>query len=113
MKLGRRRKPREETWQARLYLKLLVLLAVLAYAVAFVIENHRETEGHFVFRTTRVSLIWLILLSLPIGVLGGGLPSQLYRRRRRHELGQPADAVADLGDGDEAEGEAEGAASPT
>ena len=53
-----RRREREGTWQAGLYLKLVVLLAVIAYAVAFVIENHRETEVHFVFHTTRVSLIW-------------------------------------------------------
>src|SRR5262249_32814311 len=108
MNLRRRRKPREETWQALLYLKLLVLLAAMAYAAAFVIENHRETEVHFVFHTTRVSLIWLILLAIAIGVLGGVLISQLYRRRRRHELGQATDTVADLGDRDEAEGEPEG-----
>src|ERR1051325_5207120 len=104
MKLRRRRGRREETWQARLYLKLLLLAAAIAYAAAFVIENHRDTEVHFVFHTTRVSLIWLILLSLAIGVIGGVLISQLYRRRHRHQLGQPADAVSDLGDGDEAEG---------
>jgi uncharacterized integral membrane protein len=106
MKLRRRRR-REETWQARLYLKLVVLLLAIAYAAAFVIENHRDTKVHFVFHTTRVSLIWLILLSLAIGVLGGVLLSQLYRRRRRHELGQAPDAVSDLGDGDEAVGQAE------
>ena len=86
MKLPRRRKRREENWQARLYLKLLVLAAAIAYAAAFVIENHRDTQVHFVFHRTRVSLIWLILLSLAIGVLGGVLMSQLYRRRRRQEL---------------------------
>ena len=112
MKLRRRREPRDETWQARLYLKLLVLLAAVAYAAAFVIENHRQTEVHFVFHTTRVSLIWVILLSLAIGVLGGVLLSQLYRRRRRHEVGQAPDALADLGDRDEAEREPEGAAPP-
>jgi hypothetical protein len=109
MKL-RRREAREETWQARLYLKLLVLAAVIAYAAAFVIENHRQTEVHFVFHTTRVSLIWLILLSLAIGVLGGLLLSQLYRRRRRHEAREATDTVPDLGDGDEAVREPEGAA---
>jgi uncharacterized integral membrane protein len=105
-----RRREREGTWQAGLYLKLLVLLAAIAYAAAFVIENHHQTEVHFVFHTTRVSLIWVILLSLAIGVLGGVLLSQLYRRRRRHELREPANAVSDLGDGDEAVGEPEGAA---
>src|SRR5436309_7146185 len=80
-RLGRRRRGRgEETWQLRLYLKLFVLLLAIAYLVAFVIENHRETTIHFVFSTTRVSLIWLILLSLALGILGGVLLSQLYRR---------------------------------
>jgi arginine exporter protein ArgO len=40
---------------------------------------------HFVLGTAGVSLIWLILLSLGLGVLLGVLTSQLYRRRgRRH-----------------------------
>ncbi len=108
MKLPRRQR-REETWQVGLYLKLLVLLAAIAYAAAFAIENHRDTPVHFVFHTTTVSLIWVILLSLAIGVLGGVLLSQLYRRRRRHEVGEPTDAVSDLGGGDEAVGEPEGA----
>ena len=109
MRIGRRRKPREETWQVLLYLKLVLLLLAVTYAVAFVIENHKETTVHFVFKTTRVSLIWLILLSLAIGMLGGVLLSQLYRRQRRYERHEPADAVPDLGDRDEAVGEPEGA----
>jgi uncharacterized integral membrane protein len=109
----RRGRPREETWQARLYLKLLLLLLATAYAAAFVIENHRETRVHFVFQTARVSLIWLILLCLALGMLGGVLLSQLYRRRRRHERREEPDAVGDLGDGDEAVGEPEGASPST
>jgi uncharacterized integral membrane protein len=108
MKLRRRREPREETWQGRLYLRLLVLLAAVAYAAAFVIENHRDTQVHFVFHTTTVSLIWVILLSLAIGVLGGVLISQLYRRRRRKDLREAPEAVDDLGGRDEAEGQAGG-----
>lgn len=108
MKLRRRREPHEETWQARLYLKLLVLLAAIAYAAAFVIENHHDTKVHFVFHTTTVSLIWVILLSLAIGVLGGVLISQLYRRRRRKELRESAEPVDDLGGRDVAEGETDG-----
>ena len=108
MRIGRRQKPREESWQVLLYLKLLLLLLAVAYAVAFVIENHKQTSVHFVFKTTRVSLIWLILLSLAIGVVGGMLLSQLHRRRRRDERREPGDAVPDLGDRDEAVGEPEG-----
>ena len=67
----------------RLYAKLLLLLATIAYAVAFVLENRKQIHLHFVFGTARVSLIWLILLSIGLGMLGGVLFSQLYRRRRR------------------------------
>jgi uncharacterized integral membrane protein len=72
-------------WQPRLYTKLLLLLATIAYVVAFVLENRRQVHLHFVFATSRVSLIWLILLSLALGLVGDVLLSQLYRRRgRRH-----------------------------
>ena len=74
---------REREWQPRLWLKLLILLATFAYVVAFVLENRKAVHVHFVFATSRVSLIWLILLSLGLGLLGGVLLSQLYRRRRR------------------------------
>ena len=65
--------------------KLLVLIAIAAYAVAFVLENHKQVKVHFVFATARVSLIWVILLSLALGLIGGRLLPRLYwRRRRRH-----------------------------
>ena len=67
-----------------LFAKLLILLAIAAYAVAFVLENRKQVDVHFVFATARVSLIWLILLSLALGLFGGVLLRQLYRRRRRH-----------------------------
>jgi uncharacterized membrane protein affecting hemolysin expression len=37
----------------------------------------------FVFTSPRVSLIWVILLSLGAGVVLGVLLSQLHRRRQR------------------------------
>jgi uncharacterized integral membrane protein len=72
-------------WQPRLYARLLLLLATIAYAIAFVLENRRQVKLHFVFTTSQVSLIWLILLSLGLGLVGGVLLSQLYRRRRRRQ----------------------------
>jgi uncharacterized integral membrane protein len=69
--------------ERRVFARLVVLLAVVAYAVAFVLENRKQVNVHFVFVTARVSLIWLILLSLALGVIGGRLLPQLYRRRRR------------------------------
>ena len=73
----------QENWQPKLYLRLAVLIALAAYAVAFVLENRRSVSLHFVFATANVSLVWLILLSLGVGFVVGILLSQLERRRRR------------------------------
>jgi uncharacterized integral membrane protein len=70
-------------WQPRLYLTIIILGLVIAYGIAFVLENNKHLNLHFVLVTTRVSLIWLILLSFALGMLFGILLSQLYRRRRR------------------------------
>jgi uncharacterized integral membrane protein len=78
--------PREgfrRQWQPRLYLRIVALGLLAAYAIAFVLENNREVSVHFVLATARVSLIWLILLSVALGLFAGVLLSQLYRRRRR------------------------------
>ena len=76
-----------ETWQPRLWALLIGLALLAAYVIAFVLQNRKTVNLHFVFATASVSLIWLILLSVLIGVLGGLLLSQLYRRRyrRAHE----------------------------
>ena len=84
MRLGRRRpaeEPRERS--SGLTAKLLLLVVTIAYATAFVLENRKEVSLHFVVATARVSLIWLILLSIALGLLTAALLSQLSRRRRR------------------------------
>jgi uncharacterized integral membrane protein len=73
-----------ENWQPKLYGRLLVLVLLVAYVIAFVIENKKSVNLHFVFATASVSLVWLILLSLVIGLVGGILLAQLERRRRRN-----------------------------
>ena len=73
----------EETWQPKLYLRILVLMLLAAYAIAFVLENRKAVSLHFVVGTANVSLVWLILLSLAVGFVVGILLSQLERRRRR------------------------------
>ncbi len=72
-----------ENWQPKLYARLVLLVLLIAYAIAFVLENKKAVNLHFVFATASVSLVWLILLSLAIGVIGGILLAQLERRRRR------------------------------
>ena len=70
-------------WQPRLYLLIVVLALLVAYGIAFVLENDQEVSIHFVLATAHTSLVWLILLSVALGILLGVLLSQLHRRRRR------------------------------
>ena len=72
----------EEQWQPKVYGRIVVLAIVVAYVIAFIIENSKHVSVHFVFSTTRVSIVWLILLSLALGAIGGILLAQLDRRRR-------------------------------
>lgn len=78
-----------ERWQPRLYVRLIVLGLLIAYAIAFVLENRRQVSVHFVLASASVSLVWLILLALAVGLLGGILLAQLERRRRRRAHQQP------------------------
>jgi len=91
----RLRRPRIDTdgvsdrWQPRLYLRLIVLGLLVAYAIAFVLENRGAVRVHFVLTSAHVSLVWLILLALGVGLLGGILLAQLERRRRRRSHQAP------------------------
>jgi len=72
-------------WQPRLYAILISLVLILVYVIAFIVENSRKIKIDFVLFDTHTSLIWLMILLLAIGFLGGVLLSQLYRRRQRSE----------------------------
>ena len=93
--MRRLRRPRIDTgevadrWQPRLYVRLIVLGLLVAYAIAFILENRTQVNIHFVLATARVSLVWLILLALGVGLLGGILLAQLERRRRRRSRETP------------------------
>jgi uncharacterized integral membrane protein len=82
--LFRRLEPGElHEYQPRLYAILIALFLLFAWLIAFIVQNSRKVNLHFVLFTARVSLIWLILIGLAIGFIGGILTSQLYRRRGR------------------------------
>ena len=85
MRLGRIDEERVRELEPRFWAKLLALIAIAAYVIAFVLENRKQVHLHFVLFTATVSLIWLILLSLAIGFFGGAILRQLYRRRRRQQ----------------------------
>jgi uncharacterized integral membrane protein len=85
--MARFRKPSEEQirqWRPRFWAKLIGLLVIAVYVIAFIIENHKNVHLHFVIFTAKVSQIWLILLSLAIGILVGALLGQLSHRRPRN-----------------------------
>jgi uncharacterized integral membrane protein len=71
-----------EDWQPRLYAILIGLLLIVAYVIAFIVKNNDRIKIDFVLFDTHTSLIWLIILLLAIGFIGGVMLSQLYRRRR-------------------------------
>ena len=50
--------------------------------LAFVVLNTRGVKVSFVFGSTHVSLIWVILLALGAGLVLGLLLSQLHRHRQ-------------------------------
>ena len=99
---------RPSTWQPWLYVKIGLLLFAIAWTTAFVVENSTQINVHFVFATANVHLVWMILLLLAVGLVGGVLISQLYRHRRRTQLAKkarkPSDSRADVRGRDKAEG---------
>ena len=82
-----------DEWQGRLWVLLVGLFLLALYVIAFVVKNDDRIDIDFVLFTATVSLIWEIVLILGIGVLGGVLLSQLYRRRRRNEPGEAPDSL--------------------
>jgi uncharacterized integral membrane protein len=95
--------PREEfdrSWQPRLWIRVGVLVLIGAYLIAFVAGNDEEASVDFVFGQARTSLIWVILLSLLAGLVGGVLLSQLYRRRQTRRSEASAETPEPISDGD-------------
>ena len=74
---------KRQTYQPGLWSRLIATGAIGIYALLFVVLNTTRVKISFVFASTRVSLIWMILLSLGVGVALGVLLSQLHRRRQR------------------------------
>jgi uncharacterized integral membrane protein len=83
MRLSRRPEGAIEEWQPRLYAVLIAVVLVVLWLIAFIVKNDEKVQLDFVVLDAHLSLIWLIILLLAIGFLGGILASQLYRRRRQ------------------------------
>ena len=72
-----------EDWQPRLYATLIVLGLIVVWVIAFIVKNDEKVQLDFVLLDAHLSLIWLIILPVALGFLGGVMLSQLYRRRQR------------------------------
>jgi uncharacterized integral membrane protein len=95
--------PREEfsrSWQPRLWLTVAALVLIGAYLIAFVSGNDQEASVDFVFGTARTSLIWVILLSLLAGLIGGILLAQVAARRHARRSSASADTPESISDGE-------------
>ena len=81
MGLGRRAGKVDEDYQPRLWLTIVILGLLLAYVLYFIAANDNQVSVKFLFFDATLGLIWVILLSVGIGLAAGLLLSQLYRRR--------------------------------
>ncbi len=90
----------ERSWQPRLWITLGLLILIGAYVIAFVVGNDEEASVDFVFAQATTSLIWVILLSLLAGLVGGVLLSQLHRRRQTRMSEASVETPAPISDGD-------------
>jgi uncharacterized integral membrane protein len=79
----------ERRAEGRRWAIVVVLALVVAYVIAFAVENTTEVPVHWVFATTRTSFIWALFLTLAFGIVIGLLLPQLYRRRRRRREHRP------------------------
>ena len=90
----------ERSWQPRLWITLGLLILIAGYLIAFVVGNSKEASVNFVFGEARTSLIWVILLSLLAGLVGGVLLSQLHRRRQARRSEASVETPSPISDGD-------------
>ena len=65
------------------WVQLTVIGLVALYTILFIVLNTHSAKVSFVFASTRISVIWVILLSLAVGFVLGVLGARLNRRRKR------------------------------
>jgi uncharacterized integral membrane protein len=65
------------------WVQLTAIGIVAVYTLLFIVLNTHRAKVSFVFATARISVIWVILLSVAAGLVLGALLSRLNRRRKR------------------------------
>jgi uncharacterized integral membrane protein len=69
------------TGQTRRWIRLIVLGAIGVYAVLFIAFNTHRAKIDFIFASTKISLIFLVLLALAVGFVLGYFTERLRRHR--------------------------------
>jgi len=75
-------KPKAAGRGASSNVKLLLIGIVALFAILFIVLNTHSAKVNFVFGSTKISVIWVILLSIGLGFLLGLWFPSLRRRRR-------------------------------
>jgi uncharacterized integral membrane protein len=57
------------------------LVLVASIVLVFIVENSRQVRVSFVFFSSEISLIWVIVLSAVAGAVLGAVVTRLVRRR--------------------------------
>jgi uncharacterized integral membrane protein len=90
----------ERHWQPRLWVTLGVLILIGGWLIAFIAGNDEEARVDFVLWDAETSIIWVILLSLLVGLVGGVLLSQVARRRQSRRSDARVETPSSISDGD-------------
>ena len=69
--------------RARLYVYAALAAALLVFLIALAVANTRHVMVSWVFGTSSVSLVWLVLFSAILGVLLGMVVGALFHWRTR------------------------------
>jgi uncharacterized integral membrane protein len=69
--------------RARLYVYAALAAALLVFLIALAVANTRHVMVSWVFGTSSVSLVWLVLFSAILGVLLGMVIGALFHWRTR------------------------------
>jgi uncharacterized integral membrane protein len=57
------------------------VVLVASIALVFVVENRHQVHVSFVFFSSNISLIWVIILSAAVGAVAGAFGGRIIRKR--------------------------------
>jgi uncharacterized integral membrane protein len=66
-----------------LYISLAIALATLVFLILLIARNTRQVKVDYVFGSTQMHLVWLVIISAITGWVLGIVTSFLIRRRTR------------------------------